>query len=77
MTSGMNSRQPSRPDKPPWVYLAGLAGCAVLILKPQVVGAPLSAVSTWFGYKAAEHIQDDMEERGFLPTTTSTTTTSP
>ena len=41
----------------------------VLMAKPQIVGAPLSAFSMWFGNKAAERIQDDMEKSGLLPTT--------
>lgn len=52
--------------------IAGLIACVVLMVKPQIVGAPLSAFSMWFGNKAAERIQDDMEKSGLIPTTTTT-----
>ena len=66
-------RRPNNREKPTWMLLVGLVACGVLIFKPQIVGTPLTAFSGWFGQKAAEHIQEDMEEQGLLPTTSTTT----
>lgn len=69
----MNSRHASpRQGKPIWVPIAALLACVVIVAKPQIIGTPLIAFSSWLGHKAAAQIQEDMEDRGIISTTSTT-----
>ena len=69
----MNSRRTSKKqEKPIWIPIVALIACVVVLFNPQIIGTPLTAFSSWFGDKAAERIQTDMENQGIIPTTTTT-----
>lgn len=52
--------------------IAGLVLCLVLVTKPQLIVAPLTSLSTWFGQRAAHDVQHDLEQRGVVSLTPTT-----
>ena len=59
-----------------WVSVVVLFACVAIVVRPQIIGTPITAIATWLSHEAAERIRDDMEEQGIIPTTTTTTITA-